>query len=298
MCGRWPTRATASWSGFPDKLSSQAGVRCSADVVADRYAEFESRHLGRWRRKRLGPAHEVERRLVERGRARALFNPARDDAALAVEGERQLYVAVLVARLRALRIALVALEQTHHLPLPGRDGVRVADVDLALLWCGRNDGFLDLGRLRRGCHLSGGLGVTLDLFRTRFRRQRRHRDLGILSGLQVRLLLFDFGDFADLLWLVLDLLDRLWSGLPLLLVGPRRQEWRIGRRHGHRARLTTNAAVRLTSSSIVFQCTNAPATPPCAITTRQALRAQRGRSRRASAKSAITAPAAFRGRQT
>jgi len=51
----------------------------------------------------------------------------------------------------------------------GRDGVRVADVDLALFWRGCNDGVLDLGRLRRGRHRSGDLVVScLDLFWARF----------------------------------------------------------------------------------------------------------------------------------
>src|SRR6185369_1316555 len=206
-----------------------------ADVVADVHAEDYTDHLrwGRW--ERLHTADEVKRLLVERARAGALCNTAGSDATLAVEAERQLYGAVLVASLRSLRIALVALDYTVHLSYPVRDGVRVADVDLALFRCGRNDGLLGLGCLRRGRHRGGQLVISgLDLFWPRFRRQCRHRDLGILGGQQVRLLLFDFGDLADFLRLLLDLFGRLWSGLGLHLLGPRRRLECVGRRHRHR----------------------------------------------------------------
>src|SRR4051812_48738120 len=59
---------TALFSG-----GSHAGVRCSADIVADRYAQidFSTGHLRRRRREGLRATHEIECRLVERARARA-----------------------------------------------------------------------------------------------------------------------------------------------------------------------------------------------------------------------------------
>src|SRR5262245_26030176 len=141
---------------------------------------------------------------------------------------------MLVARLCGLWIALMTLKETDHLSLPGRDGVRVADVDLALLWRGRNDGFFDLGRLRCGGHRSRQLVVGgLDLFRTCLRWQRRHRDFGILGWCQVWLFLLDLGDFADFLRFLLDLLDRLRTGLRLHLLGPGWGWLRVGWRHRH-----------------------------------------------------------------
>src|SRR5262249_57564180 len=46
------------------------------------------------------------------------------------------------------RIALIALQKADHLALPGRDGIRIANVELSLVWRGGNHRLLDLRRLR------------------------------------------------------------------------------------------------------------------------------------------------------